>query len=224
MPSLFACVAVACIGLGAQTPKLPRFNGVTRLVMEAVSVTDPSGAIIPGLTAKDFALTEDGKTQLLSICEYRETGSLSYYLLGYYTTNQDAERAYRQIQVSLPEHPNATLGFRAGYWAGGDSAALTPPSSPDANSDGIRPPEVMHKFEAAYSAEARAAKYQGAAVVQATVSATGQVMKVRVMRSLGLGLDEQAIDALKQWRFKPASQDGRPVPMDVEVIFNFRLM
>jgi TonB family protein len=55
------------------------------------------------------------------------------------------------------------------------------------------------------------------------VGADGRVRDVRVARGLGLGLDEKAIVAVKQWKFEPARKDNQPVPVQVSIEVNFRL-
>ena len=61
-------------------------------------------------------------------------------------------------------------------------------------------------------------------VLDVDVNDSGQVTKLKVTRSLGLGLDTKAIEAVKQWRFKPGMKDGRPVAMQAQVSVYFRLL
>ena len=63
---------------------------------------------------------------------------------------------------------------------------------------------IISKVEPSYSEEARKAKFQGTVVLSVTVGTDGRASHIQVQRSLGLGLDEKAIEAVKQWRFKPA--------------------
>jgi TonB family protein len=74
-----------------------------------------------------------------------------------------------------------------------------------------------------YSEEARKAKYQGTVVLWLVVSPEGKPQQIQVQRSLGMGLDEKAIEAVRQWRFEPAKKDGHPVPVMINVEVNFRL-
>jgi periplasmic protein TonB len=71
---------------------------------------------------------------------------------------------------------------------------------------------LIHKLEAGYSEEARKAKHQGTVVLHVEVNASGQVTNPKVIRSLGLGLDEKAIEAVMQWKFKPGMKEGKPSP------------
>jgi len=65
--------------------------------------------------------------------------------------------------------------------------------------------------EPEYSEEARKAKYQGTCVLWLVVGPDGHPREVRVTRSLGLGLDEKAIETVKTWKVEPAMKDGKPV-------------
>ncbi len=89
---------------------------------------------------------------------------------------------------------------------------------------GVSAPSIIHKVDPQYSEEARKARYQGTVVLEAIVQKDGSVQIVRVVRSLGFGLDEKAIEALRQWKFSPAKQNGVPVPvaLNIEVNFNLR--
>jgi len=83
---------------------------------------------------------------------------------------------------------------------------------------------VIYKKEPEYSEEARKAKYQGTVVLYVDLDASGQVTKVTVNRSLGLGLDQKAVEAVSQWQFKPGMQAGKPVAMRAQVEVSFRLL
>jgi TonB family protein len=88
---------------------------------------------------------------------------------------------------------------------------------------GVSAPRVLYSPDPEYSDEARKAKYQGSVVLWIIVGADGRVRDVRVQRTLGLGLDEKAIEAVRKWRFEPAMKNGQPVAVQVNVEVNFRL-
>ena len=89
---------------------------------------------------------------------------------------------------------------------------------------GVSAPIPIYKPEPAYSEEARKAKYQGTVVLWIIVDAQGNVTPdVRVVKPLGLGLDEKAVEAVKTWKFKPAMKNATPVPVRVMVEVSFRL-
>lgn len=88
---------------------------------------------------------------------------------------------------------------------------------------GVSAPSVIYQVEPEFSEEARKAKYQGTVVLQLVVGPDGRAHDIRIQRSLGLGLDEKAIEAVKQWKFEPGKKDGQSVPVLVSVEVTFRL-
>jgi TonB family protein len=87
----------------------------------------------------------------------------------------------------------------------------------------VKRPKVLSDPDPAYSDVARRAHYQGMVVLWLIVKPDGTPDKVRVQRSIGMGLDEAAIAAVKTWRFQPATRDGQPVPVMINVEVNFRI-
>ena len=88
----------------------------------------------------------------------------------------------------------------------------------------VTPPEPAYTADPRYSKEAREACYEGTVVLWLIVDPTGKPQNVKIQRSLGMGLDEQAIEAVKQWRFKPGVVKGQPVAMQINVEVNYRLL
>src|SRR5947209_15640814 len=72
---------------------------------------------------------------------------------------------------------------------------------------GVTAPSLLSKVEPEYSEEARRAKYQGTVVLYVEVYPDGKAHNLKVLRSLGLGLDEKAIEAVNKWRFRPGYKD-----------------
>ena len=89
---------------------------------------------------------------------------------------------------------------------------------------GVSAPTLLSKVEPEYSEEARKAKYQGTVLLYVEVDPSGKATNIRVLHSLGLGLDEKAMEAVKKWRFKPGVKDGRPVTVQAQIEVNFRLL
>jgi protein TonB len=89
---------------------------------------------------------------------------------------------------------------------------------------GVSPPTVVFKVEPEYSEEARKAKFQGTVVLFVVVDEKGNPKDLRVIRPLGLGLDQKAIEAVEKWRFNPGKKDGKPVPVQATIEVNFRLL
>jgi protein TonB len=89
---------------------------------------------------------------------------------------------------------------------------------------GVSAPALLYKVEPEYSEEARKAKYQGTVVLYVEVDPSGKAVNPKVVRSLGLGLDEKAIEAVRKWKFKPGYKDGKPVTVAATIEVNFRLL
>ena len=89
---------------------------------------------------------------------------------------------------------------------------------------GVSPPTVLFKVEPEYSEEARKAQFQGTVVLQLVVDVTGKAVDIKIVRPLGLGLDQKAIEAVEKWKFSPGKKDGKPVPVQATIEVNFRLL
>jgi TonB family protein len=87
----------------------------------------------------------------------------------------------------------------------------------------VKQPVLIHKVEPVYTQEARDAKLEGKVVALIEVGADGVIRNVEIVKPLGLGLDEKAVEALRQWRFQPAEKDGQPVAVKATIEMNFRL-
>jgi len=88
---------------------------------------------------------------------------------------------------------------------------------------GIEPPTLLREVKPLYTDEARRQSIVGNVVLEIVVRRDGTVGSLRVIRSLGAGLDERAVEAVRQWRFGPARRQGAPVDVIVEVSVEFRL-
>jgi len=88
----------------------------------------------------------------------------------------------------------------------------------------ITAPSVLYKVEPEFSEEARKAKYQGTVLMTIEVGEDGKPHRLRILRSLGLGLDEKAIEAVSRWIFRPAQRNGRPIRAAATIEVNFRLL
>jgi TonB family protein len=88
---------------------------------------------------------------------------------------------------------------------------------------GLRPPRLISGADPYYPRAARKAGIQGAVTLMCVITSTGTVRDIIVVDSLDPMLDEEAIEAVKKWKFKPAKKDGRPVSVKVRIPVNFRL-
>ena len=91
--------------------------------------------------------------------------------------------------------------------------------------EGVKLPKLVHEVKPDYTREAMEAGIQGRLSLQAVVLESGLVGDVEVVDSLDTvyGLDDQAIKAIRQWQFEPGTKDGKPVAVQVEVEFTFKL-
>jgi TonB family protein len=128
--------------------------------------------------------------------------------------------------------PGAGGGVGTGSGTGigeGDGPGVGPGSGggtgggPYRPGSGIEPPRLLREIRADYTEEARRRGVQGEVLLEIVVRRDGSVGDVRLMQGLGYGLDRQAIDAVRQWRFAPARRFGSPVDVLVEVAVEFRL-
>jgi TonB family protein len=88
---------------------------------------------------------------------------------------------------------------------------------------GVTNPIAIVSPDAEFSDEARRNKYEGICMISIIVDSRGYPQNPRVVRSLGMGLDEKALEAVQKFRFKPAMKDGKPVSAMISVEVNFRL-
>jgi TonB family protein len=144
--------------------------------------------------------------------------------------------------IGVNKSPNVTLasggpGARAGIGTGsdgGDGPGKGVGYGPGSDrgfgnwiyrpgTGGVSNPIPIVTPEAEFSDEARRNKYQGVCMISVIVDARGYPQNPRVARSLGMGLDEKALEAVQRYRFKPAMKDGKPVAAMILVEVNFRL-
>jgi len=88
---------------------------------------------------------------------------------------------------------------------------------------GVSPPRPIYQPEPEFSEEARKAKYQGVCTLGLIVGTDGRPTNIRVLNSLGMGLDEKAIETVRTWKFEPAMKDGHPVRVEIAVEVDFHL-
>jgi TonB family protein len=92
-----------------------------------------------------------------------------------------------------------------------------------AGKDGVQYPHAKYTPEPDFSEQARRARYQGTAILNVIVDQTGKIARVRLERALGAGLDENAMETIKDWRFDPATREGQPVAVEMKIEVSFAL-
>ena len=106
-----------------------------------------------------------------------------------------------------------------------DTADNTPPPGQGTihgNGGGTKP-RLIYGPEPGFSEQARKAGVEGVILLKVTVDASGDVADVKVVKGLGSGLDEKAIEAVRTWKFKPGTEDGTPVRSEIDVEVSFHL-
>ena len=149
-----------------------------------------------------------------------------------------ADDSDREGVVEKVEPPDPSQGPGSGGGAGsgsgtglgeGDGSGIGEGSGggtgggPYRPGSGVSPPGLLREVRADYSDEARRANLEGEVLLEIVITSKGTVGDVRVLRGLGLGLNEKAVEAVRQWRFSPARMKGTPVDVIVEVTVEFRL-
>jgi protein TonB len=115
-------------------------------------------------------------------------------------------------------------GIGAGQGAGvGEGSGGGTGGGPYRPGSGIEPPRLLKEVRADYTEEARRQGLKGEVVLEIVVRRDGSVGDVRILQGLGGGLNTQAVDAVRQWRFSAATRRGEPVDVIVEVAVEFRL-
>jgi TonB family protein len=111
----------------------------------------------------------------------------------------------------------------------GDGSGIGPGSGggtgggPYRPGSGITPPGLLREVKPEYTDDARRRSVEGDVVLEIVVRRDGSVGSVKVLQGLGAGLDQRAVDAVRQWRFSPARRYGTPVDVVVEVAVEFKL-
>jgi protein TonB len=87
----------------------------------------------------------------------------------------------------------------------------------------VKAPVVRHRVDPVYPEEARRARVAGIVIIEAVIGKDGRVKSARVLKPLPFGLDEAALDAVKQWTFDPGTLDGQPVDVVYTLTVNMRV-
>ena len=145
----------------------------------------------------------------------------------------------QQMEILSPRLPRPPM---APAWAAGSAAIPATAWGPDlilaedrdqvggaveaqipSPGNGVSMPRAIYQPEPEFSEEARRVRHQGEVTLQAIIGTDGVPRNLMIVRSLGMGLDEKALEAVRTWRFEPGKMNGRPVAVKMNVIVNFRL-
>jgi TonB family protein len=131
----------------------------------------------------------------------------------------ELEKANGRMLVGIRKVLTAEQWEKLRTYTSGPAQPVTPAAPLGA---GVSPPVVILKVEPQYTEEARQAKFKGTVVLYVEVTPDGRATNIKVQRSLGMGLDEKAVEAVSQWRFRPGMKDGKPVTVGATLEVNFR--
>jgi len=110
---------------------------------------------------------------------------------------------------------NLTINFNLGDKASGDAPLRV--------GGDVRAPVLMEKVEPVYTPEARERRISGIMILEAVIGRDGLVKNVSILKPLPFGLNQAAVDAVKQWKFKPGTLEGKPVDVIYTLTVNFNL-
>lgn len=119
-------------------------------------------------------------------------------------------------EIDLPEVDDIVFGIP-------DAPPVAEPEGPIHVGGDVTKPEKLSAPQPQYTEIARKARIQGVVIVQAIIDKQGAVTNVKVLKGLPMGLSEQAVEAIKKWKFKPATLNGKPVDVYYNLTVNFRL-
>ena len=136
------------------------------------------------------------------------------------------------LNLGMPNSPNVGTSMGNGRGTGlgsGNGSGIGPGSGGNMGGGirriggGVAAPIVLFAPEPEFSEEARKAKASGNVLVYLQVDPNGRPMHVRVLRGIGMGLDEKAVEAVSHYKFKPAMENGHPVAVEMQVEVNFQI-
>lgn len=145
---------------------------------------------------------------------------------------KDVKMASSLPQIGVANSPIVGMSMGNGSGTGlgsGNGSGLGPGSGgntgggPRRIGGGVSAPQVIFQVEPEFSEEARKAKVAGNVLVNLWVDTNGNPSHVRVIRGVGMGLDEKAVEAVRQYKFRPAMENGRAVLVELNIEVNFQI-
>lgn len=201
-PAVFAAKIGGGGGQKGPTPvtqgHLPKFAPEQLLPPKAPPLDQPKLAVVPTVNVQDNLKMADNKMP--------DLGSPTSNLRGFSMGNGNGSGI------------GSGIGDGVGPGSGGNTGG-----GPMHIGGAIQAPAVLRSVEAEFSEEARKSKFSGNVLVGLWVDAQGNPSHVHVVRGVGMGLDEKAVAAVRQYKFKPATLNGKPVTVDLNIEVNFQI-
>ena len=104
-----------------------------------------------------------------------------------------------------------------------DAPPAPAPSGPIFVTGDVQKPEKISDVQPQYSEIARKARIQGVVILQTIIDKDGNITDIKILKGLPMGLSEAAVNAVSQWKYKPATLNGKPVAVYFNLTVNFQL-
>lgn len=127
------------------------------------------------------------------------------------------------IRLPEEEQPDIEIPDSDIFFDIPDAPPAVEPDGPIIVAGDVVPPEKVDAPQPVYTETARKARIQGVVIVQAIIDKAGNVTNVKVLKGLPMGLEQSAVDAVKRWKFRPATLNGKPVAVYYNLTVNFRI-
>jgi len=178
------------------------------MVIYVVGVTDvKTGKIL----LSDRMVLHSGKSEMTFLADYRKLRVAIREAEGKLSAELDVEQ------------DGVILDLLRATWLAAPRPVRLPNDGPFRVGGDVKAPVVSHRVEPRYTAEAKASRISGVVILELVIDREGNVRDAKVLKPLPLGLDEMAIVAVKQWKFRPGTLDGEPVDVIFNITMNFKL-
>ena len=189
-----------------------RLGEIAKPTLTRYVAPSPDACVESGTSEVAFTLGKDGTPQNVHAVRGADLAALvdavKSWSLQPASKNGEDVPAQGRVRFACKPVRESLMALPLVYRVGGDVSA----------------PLLQFKAEPDYSEEARKIKRQGAVHLYVQISPEGLATNIHVIRRLGMGLDEKAMEAVEQWRFKPGMKDGQPVTVEATIEVSFRLL
>jgi len=154
----------------------------------------------------------------------KHLGSFVHVQLRLLSCDKEKTAAIEEFTVPRPDATNTLSGFDPIAQAGSKDRWASAPEAYETGPGEATLPVCLYCPPPPYSDAARAAKFEGQVVLDAVVSENGRVKWTRIVRGAPFGLNQEALNTVRQWKFKPGVHDGKPVSVLLPLDLGFRLV